>query len=365
MQKLLRRIVYIFRHRRLEAELAEEMEFHRSMLAHLGGGGFGNATLAREDARAVWLPPSLESVWQDVVYAVRMLWREPAFALLAIGALTAGIGLNSSLFTVYSALALKPWAVRDSESVVRLSNNSTFDLRKRAGGGPSGFAQAELDYFMTHATTISGAVTIGRRVSVRVGDADTDASWVGGTYFTVLGVDMTLGRGFVAEEDRVDSPTAVAVLSHGSGAASSAPSRDAGGRSGWTTCRYGGWRRRPGFLGTTRIAGCLVPWRRRRCCVGRSLGARRRPAAAQLRTRRRAPPPGFTREQARGAPLLSRQFRARVRMIRENHVRARRFRRPKGDAALCSCRCSWAWCSCAAGLRQRRQILSRAARSAA
>ena len=33
MQKLLRRIVAIFRHRRLEAELAEEMEFHRCMLA--------------------------------------------------------------------------------------------------------------------------------------------------------------------------------------------------------------------------------------------------------------------------------------------------------------------------------------------
>src|SRR5687767_9745095 len=101
MQKLLRRIVYIFRHRRLEAELAEEMEFHRSMLAERSpaGRGLGNATLAREDARAVWLPPSLESVWQDIVYAVRMLRREPAFALLAIGALTAGIGLNSSLFT--------------------------------------------------------------------------------------------------------------------------------------------------------------------------------------------------------------------------------------------------------------------------
>src|SRR5688572_29897616 len=109
MQKLLRRIVYIFRHRRLEAELAEELEFHRSMLVRdsagegSGGAAFGNTTLAREDARAIWLPPALESVWQDVAYAARVLWREPGFALLAIGALTAGIGLNSSLFTVYTA----------------------------------------------------------------------------------------------------------------------------------------------------------------------------------------------------------------------------------------------------------------------
>jgi predicted permease len=343
MQKLLRRIVYIFRHRRLEAELAEEMEFHRSMLAHRspGGGGFGNATLAREDARAVWLPPSLESVWQDVVYAVRMLWREPAFALLAIGALTAGIGLNSSLFTVYSALALKPWAVRDSESVVRLSNNSTFDLRKRAGGGPSGFSQAELDYFTIHATTISGAVTIGRRVAVRVGDADTDASWVGGAYFTMLGVDMALGRGFVAGEDRVDSPTAVAVISHGFWRRQFGGDPAMAGRQirlddvPFTVVGVAG----PGFLGTTtdRVdvwmpvasAPLLRPddrWVRavgqqpRNCCT---------PAAARLA-------PGFTREQAAAElTLLSRQFRGpRPNDSGGISVRGTQvFADPKGDAA--------------------------------
>jgi len=55
MNKLFRRILYLLRQRRHERELAEEMDFHRSMLAHrsLGGGGFGNATLAREDARGV------------------------------------------------------------------------------------------------------------------------------------------------------------------------------------------------------------------------------------------------------------------------------------------------------------------------
>ena len=146
-------------------------------------------------------------MWQDLSYAVRALWREPGFALLAIGALTAGIGLNTSLFTVYTALAMKPWTVREPERVVRLSNNSTFDLRKRAGGVPAGFSQAELDYFGAHATTISGAVTIGRRVSVSVGDADIEASWVGGNYFTVLGADMAAGRGFAAEEDRVETPS--------------------------------------------------------------------------------------------------------------------------------------------------------------
>ena len=78
MSKLLRRILYLFRQRRIERELAEEMAFHRSMV---GGPAFGNATLAREDARNVWLLPWIESVWQDIFYAIRALWREPGFAL--------------------------------------------------------------------------------------------------------------------------------------------------------------------------------------------------------------------------------------------------------------------------------------------
>jgi predicted permease len=212
MNRLLRRLSFLLRRNRLEAELREEMEFHRSLT---GDRAFGNATLAREDARGVWIAPWLESLWQDGAYGVRMLWRTPGFSLLAMGALTAGIGLNTSLFTVYSALAMKPWDVRDPDRVFRLVNNSTFDLRKRAGGPPSGFSQAELDYFSAHATTITGAVTTGRNVTVRAGDADVTASWVSGGYFTVLGVDMHAGRGFLPEEDRAGRPAAVAVLSHG------------------------------------------------------------------------------------------------------------------------------------------------------
>jgi hypothetical protein len=77
MRELVRRIWYLIRQRRLDAELAEEMEFHRAMS---GGRDFGNATLAREDSRAVWIWPWLESVWQDGAYALRNLRREPGFA---------------------------------------------------------------------------------------------------------------------------------------------------------------------------------------------------------------------------------------------------------------------------------------------
>ncbi len=69
MTRLLRRLRYWLHCGKMDAELAEEMEFHRAMLAAGGrvGAAMGNTTLAREDARGVWIWPWLESVWQDAV----------------------------------------------------------------------------------------------------------------------------------------------------------------------------------------------------------------------------------------------------------------------------------------------------------
>src|SRR5512145_2928376 len=106
MSRLLRRLWPLVRFRRLEDDLAEEMEFHRAMTqqelerdghssreARLAAHKvLGNLTRSREDARAVWIWPWLESVWQDTTYAVRSLLRQPGFTLVAIVALGVAIG---------------------------------------------------------------------------------------------------------------------------------------------------------------------------------------------------------------------------------------------------------------------------------
>ena len=116
MTRLLRRVAYLLRSRRRDSELAEEMEFHRAMLReelrpadeYAAGRAMGNLTVAREDARAVWVWPWLETVWQDVVHALRSLGRQPGFTLVAIATLGTAIGLSASLFTVYDVVALSP-----------------------------------------------------------------------------------------------------------------------------------------------------------------------------------------------------------------------------------------------------------------
>ena len=229
MARWLRRLRAWVRQREVEADLAAEMEFHRAArqdaLQRDGRSArdaeaesrrvMGNLTLAREDARAVWLGPWIESLWQDAIYAVRALARQPGFAVLAIGALTAGVGLNVSLFTVYTALAVKPWPVHDPEQVVKVLNTSAIDLRKRAGGGPQGFSRAEVEYLARQAKTFAGFTITGRTITVRTADADTPAQWVGGNYFSVLAADIALGRGFEPGEDRLDAPQTVAVIGFG------------------------------------------------------------------------------------------------------------------------------------------------------
>jgi len=59
MTKLLRRLRYLMQRDRMEADLAEEIAFHQAMIERDGApaAAMGNVTLAREDARGVWIWP--------------------------------------------------------------------------------------------------------------------------------------------------------------------------------------------------------------------------------------------------------------------------------------------------------------------
>jgi predicted permease len=230
MRRLSRRLAYLLRSRQQDADLAEELELHRAMkqerLEQAGlppdeaemasRRALGNVTLAREDARGTWIWPWLESIWQDVRYALRTLRRQPGFTAVAVGTLAVAIGLNTAVFDVYSALTLRPWPVNDPDRVVKIFNLSNRDLRARAGGGPQGFSQAEMQYFSEHSKTMSGFLLMRSGGGDKtLGDDDVPASWVSGGYFSVLGVGMAAGRSFTPDEDRLESPAAVAVLSYG------------------------------------------------------------------------------------------------------------------------------------------------------
>ena len=224
--KLLRRIRYFFQRDRLDADLAEEIEFHQSMVqrefeesgvspdeaARRGRRTMGAISQMREDSRAVWIWPWLQSIWQDIEYALRGFRRQPGFALVAVVALACAIGLDTSLFTVFNAVALRPWAVPDSGHVFKVysaSNNPPLGM-----GRYHGFSLLELRYLQEHSRTMSGLFLYRAIGGLHLAGAKAHAEYVTGSFFQVLGVRMMRGRAFLAEEDLPGSPQAVAILSY-------------------------------------------------------------------------------------------------------------------------------------------------------
>jgi len=112
MSFLFRRLAFLIRRRRAERELVEELQFHREMVkrdlrrsgmpdsevVHAVSRAMGNMTLAREDARALWGYPWLDSLWQDVRHGVRSLRRSPGLIVISALSLGLGIGINTLLY---------------------------------------------------------------------------------------------------------------------------------------------------------------------------------------------------------------------------------------------------------------------------
>ena len=219
MGNLLRRLLYLIRLRRHSADLSEELETHQRMIqeeeiafglsaedAHAAARRrLGNATLAREDARGIWLAAWISGLVQDLRYGARSLRAHPGFTMFALLALVLGTGLNTALFTFYNAVAFRPWPVRDPSRVVAMT--TFFPPNRRSGG----FSVAEYRYLRDHSRTLAGAIL------ERGDDVDLDAAggpplrahFVSGNYFDVLGVSMARGRSFTPAEDR----EAITVLS--------------------------------------------------------------------------------------------------------------------------------------------------------
>jgi macrolide transport system ATP-binding/permease protein len=216
--RLIRRILYSFRHRRQEAELQEEMEFHRQMLEqesgdrHAANRRMGASTLAREDARAVWFPLRLDNLWQDLRVGFRMLRRSPGFSALAILCLTLGIGANAAVFSWIEGILLRPYpAVAHQERLVAIGGISRDEPR----GTPLSWPDFEdLQRSCTLCETVFVSKITGTTLSIGDRAERTTGSIVSANYFDAIGVPPMLGRGFLPGEDQGQSAHPVTVISY-------------------------------------------------------------------------------------------------------------------------------------------------------
>src|SRR4051794_7154200 len=151
----------------------------------------------------------LEQLAQDVRYACRTLRKSPAFTAVAIVTLALGIGANTAMFSVINAVLLRPLPFPDPERLVAVSD---VDFRRVAGGVstsasyPNFFdvrARAQVFSHVSSYRTADFTLAAGPLAQ------HLDGAVVSADFFSTLGVQPVLGRGFRAEDERAGADVVV------------------------------------------------------------------------------------------------------------------------------------------------------------
>jgi predicted permease len=165
---------------------------------------FGNVTLIEERSREVWQWPTLESLWADMRFALRQLVKSPGFTLTAVVTLTLGIAVNTTMFSMVSALLMPRLPGRDPQQIVVVSSvdpGGGFQPDVHAVSAPN-FVQwrADTRVFADMAAADDGR--IGSLVSWQSQPEAISYSAVTPNYFSLFGAEPMLGRNFELSEDQ-------------------------------------------------------------------------------------------------------------------------------------------------------------------
>ena len=151
----------------------------------------------------------METLASDIRFAARALLKAKLFTVVALLSLALGIGANVTVFSVVNTLALKPLPYAEPTRLVDLHEASATKLCDGCGVGTS--IQGFNDW-RTSARSFIGMgaylerpfVVSGTEMADRIGGALVSAPT-----FELLGIHPALGRGFVADDDRIGAPPVV------------------------------------------------------------------------------------------------------------------------------------------------------------
>ncbi len=155
-------------------------------------------------------------LWQDVRYSIRTLRKHPSFAIVAVLALALGIGVNTGIFTILNAIALRPLPVADAGRVVGVYQSFRGKVGRNTSGSISYFSYPEYQDYRDHNEVFSG-LAVSATATVSMGGADArrvEVQLVSCNYLSVLGRAPALGREFSAGECATWDGAPVAILSN-------------------------------------------------------------------------------------------------------------------------------------------------------
>lgn len=155
---------------------------------------------------------------QDIRGGLRILSRNPGFAVVAILSLALGIGANTAIFTVIDAVFLNPLPVRDASHLVQIFtiDNKTVNTIANLNHTPSSLPNYE-DY-RDQSSVFTGLAAESFPNPLTWGGQSQpeqlNVTLVTANYFDVLGVNAYRGRTFFPDEDKKLGGNPVAVLSY-------------------------------------------------------------------------------------------------------------------------------------------------------
>jgi predicted permease len=220
--RFMKKLSLLFGRKRFSGDLDEEMAFHREQAAkefvsngmtpeaarYAAMRQFGNAMRLKEKSHEE-VGFKMETVVQDLRFALRQLRKNPGFACVAIAILALGIGASVAIFAFVDAALIKPLPYPDPTRLVAVNESS-------AGFPRNNLSYADyLDWKRMNSVFSSLEVfnRTGWVLKTPTGTESIPGVRVSAGFFATLGIRPMLGRDFRAGED-VAGASAVVMLSY-------------------------------------------------------------------------------------------------------------------------------------------------------
>jgi len=199
---------------RVHVELATQANVERGMAEadakKAALRSFGNVGGVRDEAYEFRGGGMIESLWQDLRYAMRGLAKQRAFTIVAVITLALGIGSNTAIFSVVNELLLRPMPYLDAERLVMLwevtpegRHQNTTSRINFSGWREQTTSFESMAAFTDQRLNLTG-VGEAEEITVQFGTP---------SLFHVLGVQPIVGRDMRDEDGLKDAPP-IAILSH-------------------------------------------------------------------------------------------------------------------------------------------------------
>ena len=229
MREWWKRAAGMFRKRRRDAELEEELAAHLEMLVeeNVERGmtpeearraariAFGGGEQIKEAVREQRGLPWLESLWQDLRFGLRMLAKNPGFTTIAVLTLGLGVGVNASIFSIFDAFLFQRLPVNEPGQLAYIVSQN-----KRGGEG-GGFSYSDFQYIQKETAQIFSDLSVvsanplaGDGLSVNGRNLLIHTSYVSGDFFRMLGIQPALGRFILPSEGNTIGSDPVLVISY-------------------------------------------------------------------------------------------------------------------------------------------------------